>query len=150
MFDGFVPTDTGRWVSENFERLAQAVQDYDPQFELRWIPPEYRETAEERKNPYVIVDILTNSPVFYAGELDTPEDILTRLFNSDNKHGDVLERMNARNAAVRALELLKKSDEIEERKERVAFLMKTKKNFINMGNGRVLDDQLRPIREGRG
>jgi hypothetical protein len=148
----FIPTDTGYWVSEHYERLARVVQDYDPQFELFWIPPEHRITEEERKNCYAIVE---HSPLgdviaFHASELDTPESILERLFLSDNKHGNVLERIDAHNAAIRAMEMKQRLDEAEERKEKAAWLIGTQKNFIDMGNGRVLDDQLRVVRQGKG
>lgn len=145
----FIPTDDGRWVSEHYERLARVVQDYDPQFELRWIPPEHRETPEDIKNCYVVWDIVVNAPVLFASELDTPEDILTRLFDSDNKHGNVLERLDAHNKAVEAMRLKEQLDLAEERQEYVAWLMKTNKNYINMGNGRIVDDQLRTVRRGR-
>lgn len=142
----FIPTDDGRWVSEDYERLARVVQEYDPQFQLRWIPPEHRENPEDNKNCYVVWDIITNTPVFFASELDTPEQILARLFDSDNKHGDVLKRIEAHNNAVKVLRMKEQMDIAEERQEKVAWLMKTKKNYINLGNGRVVDDQLRPVR----
>lgn len=142
----FVPTDDGRWVSEQYERLAQVVQDYDPQFELRWIPSEHRSEPEDRKNCYVIWDIIANAPVLFAGELDNPETILGKLFDADNKHGNVLDRVNAHNAAIEALKLREELDRRNEQMDKVAWLMETKKNFINMGNGRVVDDQLRRVR----
>lgn len=145
----FVPSETGEWVSEKFERLARVVQDYDPQFELRWIPPEHRVTPEDHRACYMIVDIITNLPVATCGELDTPEDLLTQLFNSDNKHGDVLTRLEARENAKRILQMKEEMDAAEERKEYAAWLMGTNKNYINMGNGRVVDDQLRTVRPGK-
>lgn len=145
----FIPTDDGRWVSEHYERLARVVQDYDPQFALFWIPPEQRSEPEDIKNCYAIVDVVTNSVVFHAGELDTPESILTRLFDSDNKHGNVLDRIDAHNAAIEALKMKEQMDLAEERKEYVSWLMSTKKNFINMGSGKIVDDQLRMVRRGR-
>lgn len=141
----FIPTDDGRWVSEDYERLARVVADYDPQFELRWIPPEYRTEPEERQKPYVIWDTVTNTPVFFASELDTPADILTRLFDSDNKHGNVLERLDKHNAAIKALEMKAQMDAAEERQEYVEWLIGTKKNYIQLGKGRKVDDQLRPL-----
>lgn len=141
-----IPTETGVWVNEGFERLARVVQDYDPQFELRWIPPEARTDPEDRTKPYVIVDLATNTPVLFASELDTPESILTNLFNSDNKHGNVLDRIDAHNAAVRALQLKEKMDLAEERQDYIAFLVKTKKNKIQLGKNRFVDDQLRPLK----
>jgi hypothetical protein len=140
-----VPADDGRWVSENYERLARVVQDYDPQFELRWIPPENRITFEERTKPFVVWDTFSNTSCFFASELDTPEEILTRMFLGDNKQGDVLARMDAHNAAVKAMEMKEQLDIEGERQEYVEFLIGTKKNYINMGNGRKVDDQLRPI-----
>jgi hypothetical protein len=147
----FIPTKDGYWVSEHYERLARVVQDYDPQFELFWIPPEQRETPEERKNCYAIVEHnpLGDVVVFHASEMDTPESILERLFMSDNKHGNVLERIDAHNAAIKAMQMKEELDAREEKKDQVAWLIGTKKNFIDMGNGRVLDDQLRVVRKGR-
>lgn len=145
----FIPTDDGRWVSETYERLARVVQDYDPQFQLRWIPPEHRTTPDDVKKCYVVWDIITNSPVLFAGELDTPEQILERLFDSDNAKGDVLKRIEAHNAAIEAMKMKEKMDLAEERQDKIAFLMGTNKNYINMGNGRVVDDHLRPIRSRR-
>jgi hypothetical protein len=147
----FIPTKEGYWVSEQYERLARVVQDYDPQFELFWIPPEQRITPEERKNCYAVVEHspLGDVVVFHASEMDTPSSILERLFMSDNKHGNVLERIDAHNAAIKALEMREELDRREEQKEKVSWLMKTKKNFIEMGDGRVLDDQLRVVRRGR-
>jgi hypothetical protein len=144
-FDSFVPSDDGRWVSEKFERLARVVQDYDPQFELRWIPPDQRETPDERSKPYVIWDTISNSAAFFASELDTPEDILTKLFEGDNTKHNVLERLDARNAAIKALEMKEQMDLAEERREYATWLMETNKNFINLGGGRKVDDQLRPL-----
>lgn len=146
----FIPSEEGRWIDENFERLARVVHDYDPQFELRWIPPEHRSEPGDRERPYVIWDTYTNNAVLYANELDTPSGILARLFNADNKHGSVLDRLDAHNAAIKALEMKAQLDASEERQDKVAFLIGTKKNYINLGkdkNGkrRLVDDQLRPI-----
>lgn len=142
----YIPTDDGRWVSEHFARLAEVIKDYDPQFELRWIPPEYRETPEDRKNCYVVWDTYSNYPVFHAGELDTPESILGRLFDSDNRNGDVLKRIDAHNAAIEALQLKEELDRREEQQDYAAWLAGTNKNYIKLKGGRVVDDQLRRIR----
>lgn len=145
LFDPAVPTESGHWVSEQYARLAEVVSDYDPQFELRWIPPEHRASREEKSKPYVVWDTITNTAVFFASELDTPVDILTKLFEGDNKHGDVLKRLDARNAAVKAMELKAELEKREEQMEYAAFLMATKKNYITLEDGRRVDDQLRPI-----
>lgn len=139
------PTDDGRWVSEEFEMLARMVQDYDPQFELRWIPPEARSTQEDRKRPYVIWDTKINKAIMFVSETETPVDVMERMFLGDTSKGDVLKRIDARNKAVEAVEMKKALDLAEERQEYVQFLIGTKKNYITLPGGRKVDDQLRPI-----
>lgn len=141
----FIPSNDGRWVDENFERLARVVQDYDPRYELRWIPPEHRATDTDKAKPYAIWDTELNEVVMHASELDTPTDILERMFLGDKTKGDVLARIDARNAAAEALRLKEKLDAQEERQEYAAWLMGTQKNYIKLPDGRKVDDQLRPF-----
>lgn len=142
---GYIPADDGQWVDEKFERLARVVQDYDPGYELRWIPPAQRATLEEKAKPFVIVDVKGNYPIMYASHSDTPEMILEALFLGDNSKGNVLARMEAHNAAVEALKMKERMDLAEERQDYIKFLIGTKKNFIRLSGGRKVDDQLRPI-----
>lgn len=140
--DIFVPTDDGHWVSEEFERLAQVIKDYDEYLELRWIPTDKR--TRDDKEPYIVVDVRTNSPVLYATELDTPVDILERLFNADNKHGNVLTRLETRNTAIEVLNKRKQLDELEELHDKANFMLNSPLHTINM-NGKKFDHQRRLI-----
>ncbi len=108
----YIPTDDGRWVNSDFERLARLVNEYDEHLEFRWIPPDKR--TREDKKPYIIVDTRTEAAVLHASELDTPEDILTKLYLADDKFGNVLTRMEAHNLAVRIVENQKWLDERED------------------------------------
>lgn len=126
----FIPTDTGEWVSEDYERLARIIQDYDQNLELRWIPPANR--TREDKKPYVVVDNRTNTPVLYASELDTPTDILVRLVDSDNARGNVVDRMETRELAIKLQDQKKWIDNIEEAKERTNFLLNTHLHYAKM------------------
>jgi len=147
--DVYIPTPDGQWVSEKFEQLAQTVQDYDHNLELRWIPPAHR--TRDDKKPYVIWDNISNSPVLYASELDSPQDILANLFMADNvKGGNVLSRLDAHNAAAEALRLRAQLDEREAMKDKVAFLKGTPLHYIKMGrddDGKIIkmDDTRRRI-----
>lgn len=138
----YVPTETGQWVSENFERLARVLMDYDENLELRWIPYDKRTSRDDK--PYVIIDKQIEQPVIYAGELDSPVDILARVFESDNKHGNVLDRLEKKEAAQKALEYKKRMDEYEELEDQAKFLLDSKKNYVNY-NGRKLDEFRRPV-----
>lgn len=138
----YTPTDDGRWVSEEFERLARVIKDYDEYLELRWIPPEHR--TRDDKEPFAIVDTRTNYTVLHANELETPASILGRLFSADNKHGNVLDRVEANNTAVEVLEKKKQLDEWEEMHDVAGFLYSSNKNYIKH-NGKKLDHNRRPI-----
>jgi hypothetical protein len=138
----YIPTDDGRWVNSDFERLARLVNEYDEHLEFRWIPPDKR--TREDKKPYIIVDTRTEAAVLHASELDTPEDILTKLYLADDKFGNVLTRMEAHNLAVRIVENQKWLDEREDMKDQAIFLMKSPLNTVRF-NGKRLDHRRRPV-----
>lgn len=145
-----IATENGVWVDENFARLAEIVKDYDPYLELRWIPPGQRETDADKKNPYCIVDTRSNYIVMFASERDTPQSILARLWSADNKHGSVLDRLDAENAAAEAFKLKQRMDDEEMKKDFVTWLVETKRNYMHVtnpvtGEKLKLDDQLRRL-----
>lgn len=138
----FIPTDDGRWVSAEFERLARNVQDYDPALELRWIPPEHR--TREDKKPYCIIDTRTETVVLHASELDTPADILTNLYLADSKNGNVLDRIEAHNLAVQNLKMQEWLDQREEMMEQARFLLFTPLHYVKF-NGKKLNEHRKPV-----
>lgn len=141
--DFFIPTDDGRWVSQEYERLARAIQEYDPWLELRWIPPEHRTTQD--KKPYMVIDTRINKPIFFASELDTPLDILERLLESDNTKNDVLDSITRRNLACDILKKKEWEDKLEDARDRAGFLINSPLNYIKY-NGKKLDDQRREVK----
>lgn len=141
----YIPTDDGQWVNADFERLARNIQDYDPNLELRWIPPDKR-TREDGK-PYIIVDMSDPSNekvVLHASELDTPPEILTRLYLADDKNGSPLDRIEAHNLAIKNLQMQEWRDEREEMMEQARFLMFTPLHWVKF-NGKKLDSNRRPV-----
>lgn len=130
----FIATETGQWVDENFERLARMLQDYSPTLELRWIPPDKR--TREDKKPYQVVNRESTGQetiVCHASELDSPADILTTVFNADNKHGNVLDRIEAHNRARELFLLKEKEDKLEEALDLAGFMLTTPLHYIKMG-----------------
>jgi len=138
----FVPASDGRWIDENFARLAEVIKDYDPSLELRWIPHDQR--TRDDKEPYVIVDSRNNLPVFYASELDTPTDILAKLFEGDNKNGNVLSRLEARESAVKILEAKQRLESYEEANDVARVFMQSPLNVFKHNN-KKFDEQRRFI-----
>jgi gamma-glutamylcyclotransferase (GGCT)/AIG2-like uncharacterized protein YtfP len=145
----FVPSNDGSWVNENFARLAEVIRDYDAQFELRYIPPVNRSDPEDHTRAYCVFDLYSQTPAFFAAADATPEEILGHLFDIDNKHGNVLTRMEARNNAKEALKLKADLDEREEKMEYVQWLMQDQRNYLHLrdrhGEKVKFDDQLRRI-----
>ena len=150
----FIPGNDGRWVSEDFARLQEIFQDFNTSkncdIELRWVPPDERSTNEEVRNPYCVFDKRTNSPVFFASELDSPEEILAKLIDIDNTNGDVYSRLEAHNNAVKIFELKKRVESFEEANDEAAFLIGSPLNYVKhktkTGEIVKLDDQRRRIK----
>lgn len=142
MTDTYIPTEDGYWVSEKFERLAAVIKDYDASLELRWIPLANR--TREDKNPYVVVDTRINQVVIYASELDTPVEILEKLWSIDNKHHNVLDKLEIRDRAQKALDYKRHMDELEEAAEMAYFLKQSPLHTIRM-NGKKFDHNRRVI-----
>lgn len=129
-----------RWVSQEFENLAQVLADYDPYLRLEWIPPEHRETPEDMKNAFKVVDTRKNQVVLTASNVTAPHEILARIFSMDQKNGNVVANMDAKNAAIQALEMRKKIDEQEANKDFYRFLGKNTKSRWFHSDGTVRDE----------
>lgn len=142
----FIPTDEGIWVSEEFSRLAELIKDYDSYLELRWIPPDKR--TREDKKPYVVIDTRINQPVLYASEEDPPVGILSKIYGADEKNGNTLQNLDLHNTAVRAMEIKKNMDELEDAHDRAKFFLRSPFNYMKM-NGKKYDDQRRVIDDSR-
>lgn len=146
----YVVTDDGSWVNEEFHRLAEIIKDYDPLLELQWIPPGQRTDEADKKYPYRIVDTRSDYVVMHVSARDSAQAVLARLWGSDNQHGNVLKSVEIAEAAQKAFELKSQMDDAEMKKDYVAWLIGTKKNYIKATNpvtGEKVkyDDQLRRL-----
>lgn len=153
-----VATEEGYFVDQRWAYLAQIIEDYNPQLELRWIPPNLR-TVEDGA-PYVVVHRQRDGleyAVLYASELDSPQDVLERIFNADMKHGNVMDRMRNRNTAAQLFQMQAKIDAEMAKQDLAAWMIndRDKKNWktYKKANGDLvkLDDRLNPtiIKKGQ-
>lgn len=125
-FDVAIPTADGRWVSEKHERIARIIQDYDPDLHLAYIPPDKREPGDI---PFAVIHTPPDAPDYVVATFDDcDERILEHLWSIDNKHGDVLSRMDAANAAKEAVKLREQLDREEERKELIGSIVRSPLN----------------------
>lgn len=137
-------SEIDNWVSAEFQRLAEVINDYDQYLFLEEIPNHVRETINDKRMAFRIIDDRTKSIVLYADSLSNPADILARLWSMDSARGNVLARLDARNAAVEALRLKKEIDEREARIDFAAFVIKNTKSRWEH-NGRIFDDEFREL-----
>lgn len=137
-------SDVDAWVSQEFQNLAQVIYDYDENLRLEWVPPVAQQLLTDKSKVFKVVDTRNGKIVMYADSLANPVDILARIFSMDQKHGNVVARLDARNAAAQALELSKKIDERAAAIDFSAFIVKnTKSRWTH--EGRVRDDEFRDL-----
>jgi len=121
-----IPTEDGTWVSEDTERIARILKDYDPDLELRWIPPARREPGDK---PFCVIHHAPNGSHYVVGYFDKcDENLLATIFNSDSTKNDPIAFADAKNAAERAILMKKQLDEAEERQDFIATLVKSNKH----------------------
>lgn len=132
------------WVSQEFQNLAQVINEFDSHLWLEMVPADEQRNLIDKSKVFRIVDDRINKPIMYADSLSTPTDILARLWDSDNTNGDVVKRMDARNAAIQALELSRQIDEQEARIDFSAFVFKNTKSTWTH-EGRKRDDEFRDL-----
>lgn len=120
-------TVDGHYTSSKWRHLSEMLRDYNPSLELLWQPP----TSESRaKCPYVIAHtdkVGRKYIVMLLEEGDALEYIMEKVINADARNGNQLTRMQARNFAIKMVELKRKMDFIEQQKDITRFLLETKK-----------------------
>jgi hypothetical protein len=132
------------WVSQEFANLAQVINDYDQYLFLEMVPVAEHANLVDKSKVFRVVDDRTGNVVLYADSLAFPQQILARLWSMDQTKGSVINRLELENAATEALNLRKQLDEIEARKDLVAFIAKnTKSRWVH--EGRVRDDEFRDL-----
>jgi hypothetical protein len=132
------------WVSAEFQRLAEVINDYDPYLFLEMVPVAEQQHLTDKSKVFRVVDDRTRTVVMYADSLSNPADILAKLWSMDSKHGQVLARLDAHNRAVEILKLKERIDEQEAQKDFSAFVIKNKKSRWTH-DGRVRDDEFRDL-----
>ena len=137
------------WISAEFQNLAEVLSDYDPYLVLEMVPVAEWSNLTDKKKVFRVVNTHKNQIVLYADSLTSPQDILARVWSMDQTHNSVVANMDAKNAALQALQMRKKLDEIEAQKDLVLFIARnTKSNWHH--EGRVKDEHFRdkgPVRK---
>jgi len=124
--DIFHATPDG-FISEKQARVASIIQDYDPDLELVWIPPNQRLPEDDGKE-FAVLHRRPDYIVFYVRADEVDERVLQRLWRSDNSNGNVLNAMDAHNAAVEAMRMREQLDREEETADIARTVLASKLN----------------------
>jgi hypothetical protein len=116
---GYVATEDGRFVSGDHMRIAEIIRDYDPDLCLAWIPPEQRRNQDT--HPWA---------VFYRNKLVATFEhcdhrILAHLWSHDSQRGNVLAKLDAENAAAKAVQLKEELEMSEARQDIIVSALRT-------------------------
>jgi hypothetical protein len=141
-------SEIDNWVSAEFARLAQVVYEYDHDLEFQMVPVVEHHNLLDKTKVFRVVDTKLKKVVMYADSLANPQEILTRLFMMDQKHGDVIARMEAQNAAAEALRNEAILAEREAQKDLALFIAKNTKSRWQH-EGRIRDDEFRDLGPAR-
>ena len=132
------------WVSAEFQRLAEIINDYDQYLFLEMVPVAEQVSLIDKSKVFRIVDDRNKKIVLYADSLANPPEILARLWGMDQKNGNVIARMDALNAAKEALALKERLDEIEAQRDFALFVAQnTKSRWYH--DGRIRDEEFRDL-----
>jgi len=138
-----VPMDDGHWISERVERTAHLVRQYDERLDVVWCPPETRREKDEPQ--FFVVEKMADGrrlPVLsIPDESFMDERVLEELIKRDQEqqgHGnEFLKKLDAKNAAVRAMKEQEALDRREEMKDMVAHIIASPKSRYDIKvNGR--------------
>lgn len=125
------PLSDGTWINSQVARTIEAIQDYDPMLEVKWLP---RDKRIDGADVFQIVDKRINRVAFTVkDEASMNESVLARIFKADvakAKNGPltILEEIDQENAAHKVMEAKKKYDEDMERQDVATSILKSPLN----------------------
>jgi len=112
------------------------VNDYNPELQVVWIPPENRTTPEDKKHPFAIMHCPPDREpyiVMLVEENEMDQRVLERLFLADQSKNDVGARLNAANTAAKLMQEYERAARQEELDDFHTFLLKNPKHTIKHG-----------------
>lgn len=129
--DVYLPDEDGHFVSEKQRRTAQLIQDRYPNLQLQWIPADKR---SDKDYPFRVVDCTPGKPPYVVcfGH-DCDERLLARVIQADTTHHNVLNALDAHNAAIELLRENDRKDRNSEAHELAFSVLRSKKIHYKHG-----------------
>lgn len=132
----------GQFVSAKVERVVQAIKDYEPNLEVKWLPPGSRTEGQAAfqicfnqpgQPPYVLFHVAT--------EEEFDERVLARIIQNDQRHSQqTLSDFEAYEAAQKRVRDLEYEDKMAEAADIAYHVMRSPKNTYKVNNDLVIKD----------
>lgn len=113
--------NNGAVINEDQRRIAQILHDYNPELEVRYIPPAMR--TEGDTEPFCIIHNDSRNGnsyvVMYVSEEDFNHTVLAKIFMADQHRQDknILSQIDATNAAIELLQQKRWEEKREEMRD---------------------------------
>lgn len=132
----------GHLVSAKAQRIVQAIKDYEPELEVKWVPPAAR--VEGQAAYAIIHNAPGNAPyvLFYVqNDEDFDERVLAKIIANDQRGGkQTYSDFEAWEESRKLLEKQAFLDRMEEAKDIAAFVAKTHLNTIKIDDNLTIRD----------
>jgi hypothetical protein len=133
-----VPHVDGRFVSGRVSRIIELIREYSPNLDVKWIPPDARQNGEAA---FIITEKTTNGREVIAFSVQTEDEfderVLGRIIAADTNKNDVEGRIEANNAAVRAVQCKRYQEWLEEQLEVAKSVLRSPKDTYIGPGGKV-------------
>jgi len=135
----------GQFVNAKVERVVLAIKDYEPELEVKWVPPQARSEGE------AAFAIIHNAPgnkpyiLFYVqNEEDFDERVLARIiYNDQRKTGQQqYSEVEAAEAAIKAVQHQEYLDMMEEAHDIAAHVLRTPLNTYKVNDNLIIKDNV--------
>lgn len=139
--DNIFDSESGYFLSQKHQDLAEVINLYNEQLRVVWIPTDQR-TAESPKpfgvacfpsmgEPYIIM-------LLSEAEMNNSKEVLQRVIASDGKNVDVVKYLASSNDAAVLLREKKKLEERAEMHDRAKSIFRSPLYVYNLGGGRKI------------
>lgn len=131
----------GGFINDKHRRIAEAINAFDPEVEVLWIPRDKRGPGDKA---YALRHTPGHKPPYIFAtydEADFDERVLAEVFEmheAANGPVSVAQRLDMQDQARRALELWDQMERLEEARDMALFLWNSPLHTINLGGGRKL------------
>lgn len=131
--------EAGQFVSAEIQRVAEVINDWNPDLRLVYIPQNERTVEDggkcfgvahfpDGKQPYLVM---------FCDESEVNHTLIARLWNMDQTRMDVVQYLDTVNAAAEAVELKRKMEAEAEMHDQALHVLKSPLNKYRLDKNRV-------------